>query len=119
MNHMLLTPNVNLKKLSKYQKEVAALNICKNNCQDDIIYKILLKHTCTEQFRMYTLNNVPKLKHTGHRVKFNKTVQYNDKSQSDLSIASLFIVSDHCSVNSLCRYDITQKEAMFAGNCTN
>ena len=93
--------------------------MCKNNYQDDVIYEILLKHPCTEQFRIYTLDNVPKFKCTGHRVKFNKTIQYDDQSQSDLSIASLFVVSDYCSVNTLFRYDISQKEAMFAGKCAN
>lgn len=133
--HMLLTPNVDLNKLSKYQKDVAALdethrqsfyrgltlhiNMCRNNCRDDAIYEILLKHLCKEQYGMYTLDNVPKLKYTGNRVVFNKTVQCDDKSQGDLSIASLFIVSDHCNVDTLLRYDITQKEANFARKCIN
>ena len=106
---MLLTPNVDLNKLSRYQKNVAALdethrqsfyrglawhvNMCRNNCQDDAIYEILLKHPCTEQFAMYSLDNVePKLKYTGKRVVFNKIVQFDDKSQGDLALASLFII---------------------------
>ena len=68
---------------------------------------------------MYSLDNVPKFQSTGHRVKFYETIQYNDNSQSNLSVATLFVVADHCSVDTLFRYDISQKEAMFAGKCAN
>ena len=95
------------------------INMCRNNCQDDAIYGILLKHPCKEQFAMYSLDNVPKLKYTGKKVVFNKIVQFDDKSQGDLSIASLFIVSDNCNIDTLLKYDITQKEANFARKCTN
>ena len=80
---------------------------------------MLLKYPCTEQFKMYSLANVPNFKSTGHRVKFNKLIHYNDNSQSNLSMATLFVVADQCNFNTIFQYDISQKEAMFAGNCAN
>ena len=80
---------------------------------------MLLKYPCTEQLKMYTLDNVPKFKSTGHRVKFNKLIHYNDNSQSNLSIATLFVEENQCNYNTLFRYDVSQKEVLFAGHCAN
>ena len=95
------------------------LSTCRNTCKDDRIYEMLLKYPCREQFKIYTIDNVPKFKSTGHRVKFNKRIHYNDNSHSNLSIATLFIVESQCNYNTLFRYDVSQKEVLFAGNCAN
>ena len=91
----------------------------RNNCQDDAIYEILLKHPCTEQFAMYSLDNVPKLKYIGKKVVFNKIVQFDDKSQGDLALASLFVISNSCNIDNVLKYNVSLKEANFAKQSTN
>ena len=50
---------------------------------------------CYTNLAVYSLDNVrPKLKYTGKKVVFNKIIQFDDKSQGDLALASLFVISN-------------------------
>ena len=59
------------------------------------------------------------LKYTRKKVVFNKIVQFDDKSQGDLTLASLFVISNSYNIDNVLKYNISLKEADFTRQCTH
>ena len=94
--------------------------MCKNNCLNDSIYENLLQNPCKDQFAVYSLDKVrPRLKYTRKKVVFNKIVKFDDQSQGDLTLASLFVISNSYNIDNVLKYYISLKEADFTRQCTH